>query len=166
MRLTIVVAAAENDVIGKGGTLPWHLPEDLRRFKALTVGKPILMGRKTYASIGRALPQRVNLVLSRDSALSLPDARVVRSLDAAITAASPADELMVIGGEAVFADALPRVSRIHLTRVHAHIDGGVRFPPIPADEWRETSRAEHPADERHAYAMSFVTLERIGGRRA
>jgi len=165
MRISIVVAAAEDGVIGLDGALPWHLPDDLRHFKACTLGKPVLMGRKTYESIGRALPQRLNLVLSRNPALALADARIVSSLDAAIAAAEPARELMVIGGEAVFEAALPRATLIHLTRVHARIGRGVRLPPISEREWREVARAEHPADERHAYAMSFVTLERSGASR-
>jgi len=166
MRVSIVVAASENDVIGRDGALPWHLPDDLRRFKALTLGKPILMGRKTFESIGRALPQRLNLVLSRSLDSAPLDVEIVHSFADAFAAAQPAEELVVIGGETVFAEALPRASRIHLTRVHAQIEGGVRFPPIRMDEWRETSREEHPADDRHAYAMTFVTLERIGGEPA
>ena len=127
-----------------GRALPWHLPDDLRRFKALTLGKPILMGRATFDSIGRPLPQRQNLVLSRRPDFAPAGVEVVRSLADAVAAAGAAEELMVIGGETVFATAMPQVLRIHLTRVHARIDGGVRFPPLPADEWHETAARSIP----------------------
>jgi dihydrofolate reductase len=153
-------------VIGRNGQLAWHLPDDLRHFKTVTMGKPILMGRHTFESIGRALPGRRNLVLS-SSAPAVPVAAAVNgvewvsSLDQALILCAEAPELCVIGGAVVFTMALPRASRIHLTRVHADIDGDVHFPALNESEWRETQRVEHLPDERHAYAMSFITLQRV-----
>jgi len=159
-QLTLVVAAADNGVIGRDAGLPWRLPEDLRRFKATTIGKPILMGRRTYESIGRALPGRLNLVLTRSPQWSAPGVVVVHTLAAALAAAAGAPELMVIGGAEIYRLVLPHAQRILLTRVHAELDGDTFFPDPTALEWREAAREEHPADERHPYAMSFVTLER------
>jgi dihydrofolate reductase len=161
MRISLVVAAAENGVIGAGNQLPWHLPEDLKRFKALTLGKPILMGRKTHASIGRPLPGRTNIVLTRQQDLTLPGCVVVHTLEEAKAAAGSAAELAVIGGTEVFAQALSSADVIHLTRVHARVPGDAHFPALSPDEWRERLVGTHPADERHAYAFSFIELERI-----
>jgi dihydrofolate reductase len=157
----LIVAAAENGVIGRGGGLPWHLPDDLKRFKALTWGKPMLMGRRTFESIGRPLPGRTSLVLTRSPSWEGPTGVVVvRSIAEAIERAARAAELAVVGGEEVFRGSLPFARRIELTRVHASVSGDTVLPPIDAREWRETARAEHPADARHEYAMSFITLER------
>jgi dihydrofolate reductase len=161
MRLSLIVAAAENGVIGDGNRLPWHLPADLKRFKALTLGKPILMGRKTHESIGRPLPGRTNIVMTRQSGLALPGCVVVSSLDAARQAAGDAEELAVIGGAEIYAQALSSADIVHLTRVHAQVLGDARFPTLPLDRWRERIIASHPADERHAYAFTFIELERI-----
>ncbi|HEY8539872.1 MAG TPA: dihydrofolate reductase [Steroidobacteraceae bacterium] len=160
MRISIVVAAAENGVIGVGNALPWHLPDDLQRFKALTMGKPILMGRKTHESIGRPLPGRTNIVMSRRPGLALPGCIVVSSLQEAKNAAGAAEELVIIGGAELYAQALSFVDVIHLTRVHAHIAGDAYFPPLSASAWRERVIATHPADERHAYGFTFLELER------
>ncbi|MBV9345238.1 MAG: dihydrofolate reductase [Gammaproteobacteria bacterium] len=161
-RLALVVAAARNGVIGRDNALPWRLPEDLRRFKALTLGKPVLMGRRTFSSIGRALPGRRNLVLTRDPAWSAPDVHVVHSLAAALEQARPAPELLVIGGEEIFRAVLPQAERIYLTRVHADLEGDTFFPALEPAEWREVAHERYAADARHAYPMSFVTLERVG----
>ena len=158
--ISLLVAATENGVIGRENGMPWHLPDDLKHFKALTVAKPVLMGRKTFDSIGRPLPGRTNLVLTRTAGWSVPGVTVVPDLDAAIRAAGSAAELIVAGGAQVYALALPRATRIYLTRIHAVIDGDTRLPEIADSEWRETSRTLHPIDARHPYAMSFVTLER------
>jgi dihydrofolate reductase len=158
--ISLLVAATENGVIGRDNGMPWHLPDDLRRFKALTLGKPVLMGRRTFESIGRPLPGRTNLVLTRDPDWTAPGVIVVRDLDAAIGAAGAAPELVVAGGAQVYAMALPRASRITLTRIHAVIDGDTRLPDLDPRDWRETARELHPSDARHPYAMSFVTLER------
>lgn len=158
--LSLVVAIADNGVIGREGTLPWHLPDDLKHFKAVTLGKPVLMGRRTFESIGRALPGRRNLVLSRGTPLAAPGVETVASLEEALRRCADAAELCVIGGAGVYAAALPRATRIHLTRVHASPSGDVQFPDVDWALWRESARSEHPADARHAHAMSFLTLER------
>ncbi|HTV94440.1 MAG TPA: dihydrofolate reductase [Steroidobacteraceae bacterium] len=160
--MELVVAVAENDVIGRGNHLPWRLSADLRRFKALTWGKPILMGRRTYESIGHALPGRQNLVLSRSSELSLPDCIVVPSIAAAYAAALAAP-LMVIGGAEVYRLCLPFIARIHLTLVHTPVEGGdAFFEGWRGPQWREASRERHEADDGNSSPYSFVTLERCG----
>jgi dihydrofolate reductase len=163
MRMQFVVAVSENDVIGRRNQLPWRLPADLRRFKALTLGKPILMGRKTYESIGHALPGRLNLVLSRSSGFAPGDCTVVPTLDAARVAASAVGDepLMVIGGAEVFRQCASEAERIHLTLVHAYIeDGDAFFDGWRSPEWREVSRERHAADDKNSAAYSFITLER------
>jgi len=161
MRVSFVVAAAENNVIGNGNQLPWRLPDDLKRFKALTLGKPILMGRKTYESIGKPLPGRTNIVLSRRSDLELPGCVVVASIDAAIAAAGAVEELAVIGGAEVYAQAMPFADVVHLTRVHARVEGDAVLPPLSPAEWREHVIERHGKDDRHAYEFSFIELQRI-----
>jgi dihydrofolate reductase len=158
--LTLVVAVAENGVIGAGNCLPWYLPADLKHFRTLTLGKPVVMGRKTFESIGKPLPQRRNLVLTRSRDFAASGVEVMRSLEEAVAAAGDAAELMVIGGADVFRLALPQAQRIHLTRVHAPIAGDTRFPNVTWSEWHEVARSTHPADEKNAYAMTFLTLER------
>lgn len=159
-RLSLLVAVTENGVIGRDHGMPWHLPDDLKHFKALTLGKPVLMGRKTFDAIGRPLPGRTNLVLTRAANWSVPGTQAVPDLDAAIREAGSAPELVVAGGAQVYALAMPRATRIYLTRIHAVIDGDTLLPDIDASQWRETARELHPNDGRHAYAMSFITLER------
>ena len=160
MRLTIVAALADNGVIGRAGTLPWHLPDDLRRFKSLTMGRPILMGRRTFESIGRPLPGRRNLVLTRDSKPLPAGVQVVASLAMALELCAGDPELCVIGGADVYRQVLPRADRLELTRVHVTLAGDVVFPDFPSDQWHEVARVEHPADDRHAWAMTFLTLDR------
>jgi dihydrofolate reductase len=156
----LVVAAAENDVIGRANQLPWRLPGDLRHFKALTLGRDILMGRKTYESIGKALPHRTNWVLSRSREFSPADCNVVGSLQEAQSASASA--LMVIGGAQIYRLCLPYARRIHLTIVHARIeDGDTFFSDWRGPEWRESGREHHAADDKNAYAYSFVTLTRL-----
>jgi dihydrofolate reductase len=157
----LVVAVAENDVIGRGGTLPWHLREDLRRFKALTLGKPILMGRRTYESIGKALPGRTNLVLSRSGGFQAADCTVVGSLEQARLAAGADSALMVIGGAEVYRQCLPVAVRIHLTLVHTRVEqGDTFFAGWRGSDWRETFRERHPAGDKNDFDYSFITLER------
>lgn len=160
--IACVAAIADNGVIGRAGALPWHLPDDLRHFKALTLGKPLLMGRRTFASIGRALPGRRNLVLTRQADHTLAPAGIeyVASFEAARALVAEDAELCVIGGAAVYALALPYTTRLYLTAVHATVEGDTWFPLRELTGWRETARLEHPADARHAHAMSFLTLER------
>jgi dihydrofolate reductase len=159
--ISIIVAAARNSVIGSGNQLPWRLPDDLKRFKALSLGKPVVMGRKTFDSIGKPLPGRTNIVVSRQRGLQIAGCILVQSLDEALAAAEPAEEIVVIGGADIYRQVLPRVTTIHLTRVHADVAGDVLFPDLPAQDWRETAAEYHAADERHTYAFTFVTLERV-----
>ena len=161
MRISFVVAVAENGVIGSDNHLPWHLPDDLKRFKALTLGKPILMGRKTYESIGRPLPGRTNIVMTRQRGLTIEGCVVVNTIEEAQAAAANAEELAVIGGAELFVQTLSSADIIHMTRVHADVSGDVLFPALSPSGWRERLVFEHPADEKHAYAFSFVEIERI-----
>ncbi|HEV7613749.1 MAG TPA: dihydrofolate reductase [Steroidobacteraceae bacterium] len=161
--LELVIAVAENDVIGRGNKLPWHLPADLRHFKSLTIGKPVLMGRRTYESIGKALPRRPNIVLSRSAAFSPRDCVVVKTLGDARIAAGEQPSLMVIGGAEIYRECLPFATRIHLTLVHTEIeDGDTSFAGWRGAEWRASTCDRHEADDMHAYAYSFITLERKG----
>jgi dihydrofolate reductase len=156
----LVLAVAENDVIGRGNQLPWRLPADLRRFKALTLGKYVLMGRKTYDSIGKALPGRTNLVLTRSADFDASDCTVVRTLDDARDAAGAESALMVIGGAEIYGQCLSLATRIHLTLVHANVvDGDTFFAGWRDEKWRESFRERHEADDKHDFAYSFVTLE-------
>jgi dihydrofolate reductase len=159
-RVSIVVATDEHGGIGLEGRLPWHLPNDLKRFKALTMGKPIVMGRRTFDSIGRALPGRTNIVVSRQPGLRIDGCIVVPSLEAALEVAGEAGECCVIGGAEIYRLALPLAETLHLTRVHATVGADTFFPVIDAAEWEEIAREECSADERHAYPYSFVTLRR------
>jgi dihydrofolate reductase len=158
--ISIVVAMAENRVIGHENALPWHLPEDLKRFKAHTMGKPIVMGRKTYESIGRALPGRLNIVMTRNPQWRAEGVVTVQSFEQALERAGDVPEIAVIGGAELFRLALPRAQRIYLTLVHAQVSGDTVFPEIDRKEWIERDRETRAADERHAYAMTFSILER------
>ena len=161
MLLTAVVAATENNVIGRDNGMPWHLPADLQHFKAVTLGKPVLMGRRTFAAIGRPLPGRRNLVLSRDLGFAAAGVETFSTLEQALAAAGDVDELMIIGGQTVYELALPHVQRVHLTRLHMQVEGDAHFPDLPPEQWREVSRsARRPADERNACDMTFLVLER------
>ena len=162
-RVSLVIAMARNGVIGRDHALPWHLPEDLRRFKATTLGKPILMGRRTFESIGRALPGRTNLVLTRDPHWAAAGAVVVRSLAQALAAAADAPELAVIGGAEIYRLALPLAERIYLTEVHADVVGDTFFSGLEPAHWQEVERTEQGVDARHAYPLSFVVLTRRAG---
>jgi dihydrofolate reductase len=156
--LVLIAALDRQRAIGRGNALPWHLPDDLKRFKALTLGKPVLMGRKTAQAIGRALPGRTNLVLTRGSEAPFDGQRVVASLEEAIAQAD-APALMVIGGGELYALALPRAARLHLTEVDTAVEGAdVWFPAVEAAQWREAAREHHAADPRHAHAFDFVDL--------
>jgi dihydrofolate reductase len=157
--LSLIVAMDEQRLIGRAGALPWRLPEDLKHFKRLTLGKTVLMGRKTWDSLGRPLPQRENWVLTRDPAFHAEGARAFATLDAAL-AAHPAGELMVIGGAELYRQTLPQAQRLYLTEVHAALEGDTWFPEFDRGQWIERSRERHETDERHAFAYSFVTLDR------
>jgi dihydrofolate reductase len=161
--LELVVAAARNGVIGRDNGLPWRLPADLAHFKRVTLGHPILMGRRTWESIGRPLPGRENIVLTRDPSFRAAGAVVVHSLEEARRAAARAERLMVIGGAELYRACLDEADVLHLTEVDADLEGDARFPPWRRSDWQEVAREAHPADERHAYAYSFVTLTRRAG---
>ena len=162
---------AENRVIGRDGALPWHLPADLARFRELTMGKPIVMGRLTHDSLGRVLAGRHNIVLSRRRGFptrdfQAPNLTLVHSLEEAFeraleAASDEVKEIAVIGGASIYEQALPIADRIHLTVVHASIDGDVRFPAIEPGEWREVARKRRGADARNGYDLSFVELARV-----
>lgn len=157
--ISVVVAMDEGGLIGRNGQLPWRLPDDLKHFKAVTLGKTVLMGRKTWDSLFvKPLPQRDNWVLTRDQGFRADGARVFHEVQAAL-AAHVSGELMLIGGAELYRQCLPLVQRIYLTRVQARVEGDAYFPALDG-HWRETAREDHAADARHAYAYSFVTLER------
>ena len=161
--ITLVVAAARNGVIGKDGTIPWRLPDDMKHFKRVTLGKTVLMGRRTWESLGKPLVERDNWVVSRDPAFVAPGARVFAALDDAL-AAHGDGELMVIGGADLYRQTLPLARRIYLTEVQARVgDGDAWFPPFERSAFRELDAVAHAADERHAFAFRMVTLERIAG---
>lgn len=170
--VVLVVAVARNGVIGRAGGLPWHQSADLKRFKAVTMGKPIIMGRRTWDSIGRPLPGRTSIVVSRDPSFAPPGAVVARSLEEAIAAAGQdarrrgAAEIAVIGGHALFRDALPLASRLYLTEVDAAPEGDVGFPAIDPAEWREVRRERHPAGAGDDHPFAFVELERRAAPRS
>jgi dihydrofolate reductase len=153
--LVLIAALDRNLAIGKGKALPWHLPDDLKRFKALTLGKTVLMGRRTAESLGRALPHRTNLVLTRSNYTPFPGMRAVASIDDARAFAG--DELMVIGGGEIYALTLPVATRLHLTHVDTVVAGAdAHFPPFDPAQWRVEYREAHPADAKHALAFEFV----------
>jgi dihydrofolate reductase len=160
VRISIIAALDEEGVIGTEGRLPWHLPEDLRHFRRLTVGKPVVMGRRTWDTLERPLPRRTNIVLTRDPAFSAEGCIVARSPTEAIEAARGAEELMIMGGSQIYSLFLPQADTFYLTRVHAHVGGDTLFPPWSPEEWAESDRVYHPADGRHEYCFSFITLHR------
>lgn len=158
MKLSMIVALDRNRGIGQGNAMPWHLPDDFKHFKALTLGKPILMGRRTAESIGRVLPGRTNLVLTRSGQVPFEGMRAVASLDEAkaIAEGEGAGELCVIGGGEIFRQLLDQASDLYLTWVDAEVPADTHFPQVDPQLWRETSSEPHPADERHVYAFRFV----------
>ena len=158
--ISLIVAASRNNVIGAKGRLPWRLSGDLKRFKALTLGKPIVMGRLTYESIGRPLPGRQNIVITRQADYEAEGCDVVPSIEAALAAAGNAEEIMIIGGGHIYREFLPRADRIYLTRVQAEVDGDAFLPVIAADEWYEIAREHHAADESNEYDFVLMTLDR------
>ena len=163
MQVSLIAALDRNRGIGKGNDLPWRLPDDLKRFKALTLGKPVLMGRKTAQSLGRALPGRTNLVLTRSGQAPFDGMRAVRSINEAMQVAreQSATELCVIGGGEIYALTLPLADRLELTHVETEVeDAEAFFPAFDALEWTAVSRQAHAADERHAFAFEFVDYVR------
>lgn len=163
MEITLVVAHTENRVIGKDGGMPWHLPADLAHFKAVTMGKPMIMGRRTFDSIGKALPGRRSIVLTRDRAWSAPGVEVAHSIDDALARCAGEPEVAVIGGGDLFREMLPRATRIHQTVIDADLDGDTYFPELDPREWHEVRCESRPADERNPYALTFIELRRGDG---
>ena len=158
--ITLIVAVADNGVIGRDNTLPWHLPEDLKRFKRLTMGKPMIMGRKTFESIGKPLPGRRNIVVTRDPNYHREGIEVVHGMAEALAITAGVPEVMVIGGAELFRAALPMAGRIHLTRVHGNIEGDVVWPALDNRQWEVIEQERHEADDRHAHAMTFEVWEK------
>jgi dihydrofolate reductase len=159
--LSLIAAMDRNRLIGSDNRLPWRLPADLAHFKKMTLGKPIVMGRRTFESIGRPLPGRTNIVLTRSSCLTVEGVLIAGSLDDALDLARGAAEVMVIGGGKVYEQALPQARRLYLTLVDGVFEGDSWFPEIDSALWREVDRSEHRADQQNPHDYSFVTLEKI-----
>jgi len=168
VRIAFVVAAAENGIIGRNGQLPWRLPSDLKRFRQLTLGKPVVMGRKTYESIGKPLDGRDNIVVTRQAGFSRPGVHVASSVEQALAlgqelaAGRSVDEVMVIGGAEVYRVARPRAERIYLTLVHAEPEGDARFHGLDPQQWRETAREPMPQGPNDQFSAEFIVLDRQG----
>ena len=161
MTISFVVAHDRGRAIGKDRRLPWRLPDDMRHVRKVTMGKPLIMGRRTWDSIGRPLPGRTSIVLTRDRDFRCDGCLVARTPDEALKLAGAAPEIIVFGGARVFEEFLPRADRIYLTEVETKVDGDTHFPMLDPTEWREVERTRHPEDERHAHAFSWVTLDRV-----
>ena len=160
MTVSLIAAMADNRVIGRDGALPWRLPRDMRRFKSLTTGHTVVMGRKTFDTLPGPLPNRRNVVLSRDAGFGRPGIEVARDLASALRAADPGTEVFVAGGGDVYRAALPLADRIHLTVVHASVEGDTTFPAFAMEEWRLVEDVRFEPDERHAFGHSFRRYER------
>ena len=161
MRLSIVVAMDNKRLIGSKNQLPWHLPADLAYFKKLTTGKSILMGRKTYDSIGRPLPNRRNIVITRNSNISIPGCEVVSSIDHALELTKEDSEVMVIGGASLCEQLLPKINRLYITKIDGVFEGDVFFPKYDDFNWLEVSCESHPKDSSNAYSYKFIVLDRV-----
>lgn len=161
MKISLIWAMTEDRVIGIENSLPWKLPSDMKWFRQHTLGKPIIMGRTTFESFGaKPLPQRLNIIVSRDSRFEAQDAVVVDSISAALEQVKDADEVMIIGGASVYAQTLPLAQRLYLTLVHADVKGDAWFPQFDLNQWREVDRQKHEADDKNPYACTFLILER------
>ena len=161
MTVSIIVAMAENGVIGRDMDLPWHISADLKRFKAATMGHHIVMGRKTFESIGRLLPGRTTVIVTRQPDYQVDGAVIVNSLGAAQAAATDDSELFIIGGGQIYEIALPLADRLHVTRVHTEVDGDTSFPAIDWDQWELVSAERHGADEKNDYDFTFESYQRM-----
>ena len=160
MTVTIVVAIAENYAIGKHNQLLWHMPADLRHFKQITSGHTVIMGRKTYDSVGKPLPNRRNIIITRQDII-IPGCEVVKSVDAALELCKGEEEVFIVGGAEIYKLAMNKTDRIYLTIIHHSFDADSFFPEIDYMEWKETAREDHRPDEKHKYAYSFITLDRV-----
>jgi len=161
MIIALISAMSRNRVIGINNALPWRLPADLKHFKQITLGKPVLMGRKTYESIGKPLPGRTNIIIGRDSDYQVPGCIVAHSIDAALAAAAGNDEVMVIGGAALYEQMLPRADRLYLTLIDEDFKGDAWFPEINRAQWQEQERVDHAPDAANPYHYSFLMLQRM-----
>ncbi|MFD1768243.1 dihydrofolate reductase [Sphingobacterium suaedae] len=161
LKITLIVAASENNAIGKNNQMLWHLPDDFRYFKQQTLGHSIIMGRKTYESIGKPLPERRNIVLTKDQEWLAEDVDVANSIPEILTYCRDEREIFIIGGANVYAQTLALAQKVLLTRVHASIQGDAYFPELPSSEWKLSSKREHPKDDRHAYDFTFQIWERF-----
>lgn len=159
--ISMIVAMAENRAIGKDNELLWHLPKDFKYFKSVTMGKPILMGRKTFESIGKALPGRKNIVITRDNDFTAEGVVTVHSIEAALEESRDFDDVMVIGGASFYEQMLSKVDTLYVTLVHQCFDADAFFPEIKANEWKIVEQVEHDVDEKHAYPFSFITYRRV-----
>ena len=157
---SLVIAQAANRVIGLDNRMPWHLPADLAHFKRVTMGRPVIMGRKTWESIGRPLPGRLNIVITRSADYAAPGATVVECLDAAYRAAGDVDEVFIIGGGQIYAEAMATADRIYLTEIATEVEGDTWFPAFDRAQWTETLMGEHAPDEKNAHPLRFLLLER------
>ncbi|MDD5146159.1 MAG: type 3 dihydrofolate reductase [Candidatus Pacebacteria bacterium] len=160
MIISIIAAVADNMVIGKNNALPWHLPADFEYFKKVSLGKPIIMGARTFESIGKALPGRTNIVLSNNPSYRADGCLVASDLEAALKLAEPADEVMIGGGASVYKQFLPLADKMYLTFVHHNFEGDTFFPEFDNNHWQEIFREDRKADEKNSYAYSFVVFER------
>ncbi len=161
MVVSIIVAMAENNVIGRDMDLPWHISADLKRFKALTMGHHIVMGRKTYESIGRLLPGRTTVIITRQENYQVEGAVVVNSLEEAQAVATGDSELFIIGGGQIYELALSSADKLHVTRVHTEVDGDTRFPQVPWDNWTLVNTERHSADEKNDYDYTFESYQKV-----
>ncbi|WP_045379460.1 type 3 dihydrofolate reductase [Vibrio campbellii] len=159
MIISMIAAMADNRIIGKDNQMPWHLPADFAWFKRCTMGKPVVMGRKTYESIGRPLPGRLNIVISRDASLSIEGVTTVTSIEQALEVAGEVEEVMIIGGGAIYAACLPMANKLYVTHIEAKIEGDTQFPDW-GSEFKETYSEAYQADEKNAYNMRFTVLEK------
>lgn len=159
--IALIVAVAENGVIGNTSGLPWHLPADLLHFKNTTMGHPIIMGRKTHESIGRALPGRKNIVIARDKSYQAVGCNVVHSPEEALAVAGTANDVFVIGGGEIYRLMFPYAEKLFVTSVHHSFEGDVRFPDVDWTNWKEVGREDFPSDEKNPYSYSFLVFERI-----
>lgn len=159
-KVSLIWAMAENRVIGRDNKLPWRLSADLKHFKALTLRKPILMGRKTWESLPGLLPNRPHVVVTHDKSYQAPGCSVVHSVDEALATVSDAQEVMVVGGAALYGQMFPYAQRLYMTLVHADVVGDAYFPEFSLSQWREVERERHPADEKNNFPYSFITLYR------
>jgi len=160
MKISIIAAMSRNRVIGINNTLPWHLPADLKHFKSITMGKAIVMGRKTFESIGRPLPGRTNIIITRNTGFQAEGCTVVHSIEDALDLSVKQDEIMIIGGASFYEQILPRADRIYLTLIDEKFEGDALFPKYNQSDWQETEHIKHMPDEKNKYQYSFIVLNR------